>query len=126
MRTLIATLLLAATVQAAPVPPAQPPDPLGRAFLGIREPAAAQGGGLPVGEVIPGTSAHRGGIRAGDKIISVGGVEVNWFYQLQQELGMYRPGAVVNIEIERDKKKYVLKVRLGERPEPDAQVIEEP
>lgn len=103
------------------------PDPLGRAFLGVREPAQwVQGAGISIGEVIVGTAAHRAGLKEGDRIISVAGTEVNWFFQLQEQLRMYRPGAMVKFVIERDGKKQDVMVQLGELPDPEARVIEEP
>jgi len=64
-----------------------------------------------VGSVVPGSPADKGGIEAGDRILSVDGVElVNWFDFL--EAIRSRPGARVEVGILRDDRELVRVVTL--------------
>jgi regulator of sigma E protease len=64
-----------------------------------------------VGAVIPGTPAERGGIEAGDRILSVDGVDlVNWFDFL--EAIKSRPGARVELRILRNDRELTRVVTL--------------
>lgn len=119
MKSLILTLLLAGSVVAAPVPREKPLDPLGRPLLGVREdPQVIAPDGIVIGEVIAGSAAERAGVKTGDVLLAVGINKATSFSDLQRVIAMYRPGAVVKVELERDRKKLVLMVKLGER-EPD-------
>ena len=60
--------------------------------------------GLYVANVIPGCAAANAGIRQGDVIRTIKGVEINTFAELTEELGRCAPGDQVEIEFTRDGK----------------------
>ena len=115
MKALIAILLLATSLQAAPVPPSLAPNPSSTPFLGITNNQVFIPNGITVDTVIKGSSADKAGIKDGDVLRQVGTIKIDNFSQLQQALRLYRPGATILVEIEREGKSKVLKVCLGER-----------
>ncbi|MEZ5173404.1 MAG: PDZ domain-containing protein [Bacteroidia bacterium] len=58
--------------------------------------------GVYVAGLNAGGAAEGAGIKEGDVILSVQGVTVNNLPELQEQIGRYRPGDEVNIEIERN------------------------
>ncbi len=67
-----------------------------------------------VGEVVPGTTAAAIDVRAGDRILSVDGVEVHDF----EEFGAVvrsSPGETVKVVVERDGSRNVISATIGER-----------
>ncbi|MBR5166453.1 MAG: Do family serine endopeptidase [Salinivirgaceae bacterium] len=60
--------------------------------------------GVYVNAVTNGGAAQDAGIKAGDVILKVNGVEVNKVSELQEQIGQYRPGQQVNITIMRNNK----------------------
>lgn len=95
----------------APVPQPPPPDPLARGYLGISVPTT----GLTVSTVEPNTPAARAGLRPGDRLLRVGSLEPQSFDQVIAHICGYRPGAVVDVEVDRSGEKKVFKVRLAVR-----------
>ena len=61
-----------------------------------------------VGQVTPGTPADRAGIRRGDRIVSVGGRDVNTWEQFSIAVGT-RAGRETDIAVLRDGKEFVIK-----------------
>ncbi|MFN6047267.1 MAG: PDZ domain-containing protein, partial [Bacteroidota bacterium] len=82
-----------------------------RALLGVsiqeisQELADAQGlkdlKGVYVAEVVENGAGEKAGIKKGDVILKVAGIEVNSSSRLQEEVGKYRPGDKVMITIRR-------------------------
>jgi len=73
------------------------------------------GTGVLVADVVEGSPAQKVGIKSGDVILKVDGVEVNSSSELQEEI-MYKPvGEGVEIEIFRDGEKTVLEPKLVAR-----------
>ncbi len=72
------------------------------------------GTGVPVSGVEPGSNGEQAGIRAGDRILSYGGVEVSPV-TLSGEIARSRPGTEVEVLVEREGERIALKVRGGER-----------
>lgn len=60
--------------------------------------------GVYVNSVTSGGAAQDAGIKAGDVVLKVNGVEVNKVSELQEQIGQYRPGQQVSITIMRDGK----------------------
>ena len=114
IRVVTALLLVASggLAVAAPVPPAPPPDPLARGYLGVR----VSNGGLVVSDVEPDTPAAKAGLRTGDVIARVGTLRPQVFDQVVANICSYRPGAVVEIEVRRGSESKVFKVALAIRP----------
>jgi Do/DeqQ family serine protease len=57
--------------------------------------------GVFVNEVMEGSAASKGGIKSGDVITKVQGKKVNASSELQEEIGRFRPGDKVSIEVDR-------------------------
>lgn len=58
--------------------------------------------GIYISKVMKGSSASDGGLEEGDIIRSINGVNVKSPAELQERVGQYRPGDVVNVEFDRD------------------------
>ncbi len=96
----------------APIPPTPPPNPHGRPAIGVRADSAT----CVISEVFPGMPAAKAGIRVQDRIIRIGSAHPTDFSQVITQISAYRPGAVVEIEIERDGERKVFKMALVPRP----------
>ncbi|HXX94462.1 MAG TPA: PDZ domain-containing protein [Planctomycetota bacterium] len=87
-----------------------------KGFCGIRVQADAQGR-VVVSEVIGGTAAQAAGMRAGDVLVSVGGVEIHDTTESIDRIGSYLEGDLVEFGIQRGGESSILRIRLGKRPE---------
>ncbi len=96
----------------APVPPEAAPDPMARGYMGI----TVQTGQLMIENVQPGLPAAKSGLRAGDVLLRVGTLEPRDFDQVVSHICSFRPGAVVEIEVQRGSEKRTFKVKLASRP----------
>lgn len=91
-----------------------------RAVLGIRmgelTPALAESMdikdsyGIYVGEVLRGGAAEKAGMKKGDIIQGINGIDVKTLAEFQEQLGKYRPGTGVQMKIKRDGKERQLDV----------------
>jgi len=96
----------------APVPPEPTPDPLAKAAIGI----AADQNTLHLTTVYPQMPAGRAGLRTGDRIVRIGTIHPTDFTQVVGHVMSYRPGAVVEIEVERNGERKTFKMKLVPRP----------
>jgi len=115
MTTLTAIVILLGgltTPARAPVPPEAKPDPLARGYMGI----TVQTGALVIERVEPNMPAAKAGLRSGDVIVRVGTLQPNAFEQVISHICSFRPGAVVEIEVQRGSERKAMKVKLGTRP----------
>src|SRR5687768_8626217 len=96
----------------APVPPEAAPDPLSRGYMGI----TVQTGALTIERVEPGLPASKAGVRPGDVIVRVGTLEPRAFEEVVAHICSFRPGAVVELEVQRGSERKTFKVKLGVRP----------
>ncbi len=71
--------------------------------------------GAYVGSVMENSSAEKAGVKEGDIIINVNGVKVNSSSELQEQIGRYRPGDMIYIEVMRDNSTKRLQVELKNR-----------
>jgi len=71
--------------------------------------------GAYVANVLENSAAANAGVKSGDIITNVNGVDVKSVAQLQEQVGRYRPGDKVTIDIIRNDKKQTLKVELKNR-----------
>lgn len=71
--------------------------------------------GVYVANVVENSAAEKAGVKSGDIITNVNGVAVKSVAQLQEQVGRYRPGDKIFIEILRDNKKQKLNVELKNR-----------
>lgn len=113
----IATLLLSglSSPTRAPVPREAAPDPLGRGYVGIY----ISTGTTTISQVMPKLPAEKAGLRAGDTILRIGTLEPQNDTQMIDHIKAFRPGAVVEIEIQRGTERKTVKLKLAARP-PDA------
>lgn len=90
---------------------------MGVSIVELTEELARQQGinqikGVFVGDVADGGAAQKAGIRAGDVMLSVNGVEVNSVSQLQEQVGKHRPGQRVEIIVLRNNERKHFSVTL--------------
>lgn len=71
-------------------------------------------GAAQVGSVVPGSAAERAGLREGDIILAVDGVELTDWRALTQSIQNRRPGEEVRLTYLRDDERRTLTVTLGE------------
>jgi len=96
----------------APVPPEVPPDPMARGYMGI----TVGNGSLTIERVEPRLPAEKAGLRAGDVLLRVGTLQPQTFEQVIAHITSFRPGAVVEIEVQRGSERKTFKVKLACRP----------
>ncbi|MFZ5551600.1 MAG: Do family serine endopeptidase [Bacteroidota bacterium] len=68
--------------------------------------------GVYVGGTVPGGAAEKSGIKEGDIILNIGEREVNSASALQEHVGRYRPGDVVNVRLIRGSEEMIVPVTL--------------
>lgn len=73
--------------------------------------------GVLVANVLKGSPAEKGGIKAGDVVESIDGMQVDSVRELLKIVGREEVGAKVKIGVLRDGKASVLQVEIGERPD---------
>lgn len=104
---------------ASPTPAAPPGSPGAgtqrRASLGTVPDFAFAGPGVRVQEVLAGSPAEAGGIRAGDVILLLSGAEVKDLKSYSEILKAHAPGETVEIVVVRGGEKTTLRATLGER-----------
>lgn len=101
----------------------QPVTAAGKAVLGIRiqemtdelkDAFGTQGDtGVLVSQVLSGSAAKKGGLKAGDVIVSIGGDSVTAVTDVHGVLGGYSPGESLEVAIVRDRQTQVLQIALG-------------
>jgi serine protease Do len=72
--------------------------------------------GVYVIEVVEGSPAHSGGIRARDIILAIGGQEINSVEELQTEIRKKQVGETIGVQIFRNASETTVRVTLGEAP----------
>jgi len=80
-----------------------------------------KGGDIGVGveHVVRGSPAERGGIRAGDRIVSVDGVHITSPAQVSRAVGAHRVGETVTVDVERRGAPITATLTLTARPSGD-------
>lgn len=96
-----------------------------RAQLGVRYAPASESliraldlprGAAVIAEVVPGSSADRAGLRAGDAIVGINGNQLTNHLQVSQIIGSLRPGERVALTINREGDVSTVNVTLGAVP----------
>ncbi len=110
----LAAFVIASTLTiGAPIPPEPAPDPLARGYMGVE---VQTGGGLIIERVEPGQPAFKAGLQHNDVIVRVGTLEPQAFEQVISHVCSLRPGAIVEIEVQRGSERKVFKLKLARRP----------
>jgi S1-C subfamily serine protease len=112
---LLAPAVVAAETPVPPEPPAAPramQDP--PVWLGVFLEDAADGGVQVLG-LVPGGPAERGGVRAGDVLLAVGGTSVIDLASLNQTLLPLKPGQRTEFRLLRDGSMETITLLLGDR-----------
>ena len=86
-----------------------------RAATGIVPDMTDQGEGVRVGSVQPGSGAESAGIKAGDRLLALGGVKTANLRALADALKDLAPGQTVEVEFARNAETLRSTLRLGER-----------
>jgi Zn-dependent M28 family amino/carboxypeptidase len=103
-----------AAAAAQPRSPATPAAPR-RAATGIVPDMTYQGEGVRVGSVQPGSGAEQAGIKAGDRLLVLGGAKTPNLRALADALRDLQPGQTVDIEFAREVATLRGTLQLGER-----------
>lgn len=90
------------------IPPSKP-------FIGIEMRDVANGGGVRISRVLPGTAADRAGIRVNDVIIKLDDIDIPERMTLVETLGQYSIGDIVKISVRRGDNTLRLGLLLGDR-----------
>ncbi|AMV26361.1 serine endoprotease [Gemmata sp. SH-PL17] len=106
-----ALLLGGTTYTLAPVPPELRPDPTGRGYLGV-----TLGEGVVIDRIEPNAPAAKFGLRQADVILRVGTLHPRDYSEAVTHICSFRPGAIVEIEVQRGSERKIFKVKLGLRP----------
>jgi S1-C subfamily serine protease len=112
MTALAANLFAGLMLTLAPVPAERKPDPLGRGYMGVLFERQT----LTIDSIEPNRPAAKAGLRAGDVIVRVNTLHVQSTQQLIEHVCSFRPGAVIEMEVQRGGERKVFHVKLASRP----------
>jgi len=87
------------------------------AFLGVATDEDRTEPGAAVNQVVPDTAAEKAGIRKGDVILSIDGVEIRNAFTLRFEVGRRRAGDKVRLAVQRDGEAFEVETTLDVRPQ---------
>ncbi|MBR1798311.1 MAG: trypsin-like peptidase domain-containing protein [Bacteroidales bacterium] len=68
--------------------------------------------GLVIAKVSTDCAADRAGLRQGDIVLRLAGIEVNTFAEMMEELGRFNPGSVIEVDFERNGHTQTVQVTL--------------
>src|SRR5438552_10316859 len=97
----------------APVPPEPPPDPFAKGYLGIYFGGTGPNTSLAIDRVVPNEAAAKAGMRPGDVIVRVNSLQPQATQQVIDHVCTFRPGAVIEVEVQRGAERKAFKVKLG-------------
>jgi S1-C subfamily serine protease len=100
----------------APVPPEPPPDPFAKGYLGIWFGGSGPNTSLAIDRLEPNQPAAKAGLRAGDVIVRVNNLQPQATQQVIDHVCNFRPGALIEVEVQRGSERKVFKIKLGTRP----------
>jgi S1-C subfamily serine protease len=100
----------------APVPPEAPPDPFAKGYLGIWFGGTGPNTSLAIDRLEPNQAAMKAGLRPGDVIVRVNHLHPQATQQVIDHVCTFRPGAVIEVEVQRGTERKAFKVKLGTRP----------
>jgi putative serine protease PepD len=85
------------------------------AYLGVGTGDARQGGAL-VGNIVAGGPADKAGLRAGDRVLQIGGQPIRGADDLSAAVNDHKPGDKVQFQVDRGGQRRTLTVTLGSQP----------
>jgi S1-C subfamily serine protease len=100
----------------APVPPEPPPDPFAKGYLGIWFTGSGPTASLAIDRLEPNQAAAKAGLRPGDTITRVNNLQPQTTQQVIDHVCTFRPGAVIEVEVQRGTERKAFKIKLGTRP----------
>jgi len=103
--------MLSTLAAAAPVPKAEPPDPLGRGYMGVYSKGGDQS--LEILRIAPDSPASRAGLQDNDRFLQVGPLKATNFEEVRQFIMTLRPGTRVNLLIQRGETRLNLFIELA-------------
>jgi serine protease Do len=80
--------------------------------------------GVLVAEVMKGSPAETGGLRAGDVVVELSGAPIREVPDLQRRIAALRPGQTMKLTVIRERKPVPLSVKIGEMPSDEPLVAE--
>jgi serine protease Do len=83
-------------------------------------------GGALVADVMKGSPAEAGGLKAGDVVVEFDGTPIKDVIDLQRRVAGVEPGQTMKVVVIRDKTATPLSVKIGEQPAEETVVAEEP
>jgi thiol-disulfide isomerase/thioredoxin len=102
-------------------------QPAGRPYLGLEVDEGKDG--LSIVRVVEGSPAGKSGLRSGDRLVGIGGADLEDLDDLDQVIGTLKPGQEVEVRVVRGDRRVTAKVVVGsaggQRP-PAAQPAERP
>ncbi len=100
----------------APVPPDPQPDPFAKGYLGIWFGGTGPNTSLAIDRLEPNQAAAKAGLRPGDVIVRVNNLQPHGTQEVINHVCTFRPGAVIEVEVQRGGERKAFKVKLGTRP----------
>lgn len=92
-----------------------------KGYLGIQMSPADEAGGIRILSVMPGTPAEKEGLRVGDQLTKVAGIEVATFREAMAQIGIRFEGDEIELGVIRNGQPLTVRVTLAPRPEYDEQ-----
>lgn len=86
-----------------------------KAYLGVRMDFTANGGGIPLTEVVAGSAAAKAGLKNGDVVLAIDQNEVQGAVEMRNILQRLVPGSEIRVRYRRGKTEQDTKVFLGSR-----------
>lgn len=100
----------------APVPPEPQPDPFAKGYLGIWFGGTGPNTSLAIDRLEPNQGAAKSGLRPGDIIVRVNNLHPQQTQEVINHVVTFRPGSVIEVEVDRSGERKVFRVKLGVRP----------
>src|SRR5438270_9684087 len=112
MSALTASVLALATFAPvmAPVPRKPQPDPFAKGYLGIWFGGTGPNTSLAIDRLEPNQAAAKAGLRPGDVIVRVNHLQPQATQQVIDHVCTFRPGAVIEVEVQRGTERKAFKV----------------
>ena len=98
------------------IPSLEKGERIRRAYLGVSTTDTTNASGAAIAALVRGGPADKAGLRAGDRIVKIGGTAVSDSDDVASAVAAHKPGDVVEIVVQRSGGERTLKVTLGTQP----------